>query len=69
MSALAPLGPKFGKLVRLFGSDQEGEVLGAVRAAERMLTTAGLDWHALAAALEHGRDLDEPEGEPKSWRD
>ena len=58
MSALAPLSPKLGKLIRLFGSDQEGEVLGAVRAAERMLMSAGLDWHALAAALEHGRDLD-----------
>src|SRR3954452_19973469 len=69
MSALVPLGPKLGKLIRLFGSDHEGEVVGAVRAAERMLLSAGLDWHALAAALEHGRDLDEPEGEPKSWRD
>jgi len=70
---LAPLAPKLGKLIRLFGSDRDGEVLGAVRAAERTLKGAGLDWHALADAI--GREpepavyLDADPDEPATWRD
>src|SRR5689334_9843623 len=52
MTGLAPHAPKLGKLIRLFGSDQDGEVLASVRAAERMLKGAGLDWHDLAEVIE-----------------
>src|SRR4051794_7151443 len=34
MNVLAPLAPKLGRLIRLFGSDRDGEVLGTVRTAE-----------------------------------
>jgi uncharacterized NAD(P)/FAD-binding protein YdhS len=65
MTPLAPLAPKISPLTRLFGSDQDGEVLGAVRAVDRKLKRAGLDWHALVDALEDNRAPDEPQ----TWRD
>jgi len=51
VNAITPVA-KLGKLIGLFGSDQDGEVLGAVRAAGRALKANGLDWHDLATALE-----------------
>jgi hypothetical protein len=52
MPAAAPTHPlpaavreKLGKLVPLLSSDQDGERVGAVAAIERVLKSAGLDWH------------------------
>jgi hypothetical protein len=65
MTALAPLSPKLSKLIRLFGSDRDGEALGAVRAAEQMLKGAGFDWHTLADTIAR-----EPEPEePTTWHE
>ncbi|MFD0846908.1 hypothetical protein [Sphingosinicella xenopeptidilytica] len=52
-AALAPVAPKLAKLIPLLGSDRDGEALATVRALERTLRAAGLDFHALAAAVEH----------------
>jgi hypothetical protein len=46
------LAGKLGKLLRLLGSDRDGEVLGAVHALRRTLAQAGLDLHALVAGIE-----------------
>lgn len=55
--------PRVGALLRLLGSDQDGEALGAARALGRTLQSAGLDFHALADAVERpATPLDEPEG-------
>ena len=51
MGALAPIKPKLLKLIPLLSSDRDGEVLATVRAIERMLLSAGLDWHELAGAV------------------
>src|SRR5215207_6187820 len=51
MGALAPIRPKLLKLIPLLSSDRDGEVLATVRAIERMLRSAGLDWHELADAV------------------
>ena len=74
MNAITPVA-KLGKLIRLFGSDQDGEVLGAVRAADRALKANGLDWHAIADALEREPETrtvvvyrDPNPSEPKTWR-
>ena len=45
--------PRVGALLRLLGSDQDGEALGAARALGRTLSAAGLDLHALAYVVEH----------------
>jgi len=52
MSAATPIRPlptavreKLGKLVPLLSSNQDGERVGAVAAIERVLKSAGLDWH------------------------
>lgn len=73
MTALAPLAPRLGKLIRLFGSDRDGEVLGAVRAADRTLKGVGLDWHSVADAIERKPEVvvvvvgREPDHEPETW--
>jgi hypothetical protein len=51
MNALAPVAPKLAPLLRLLASDNDGEALAAARAIGRVLAGAGLDHHALAAAL------------------
>jgi hypothetical protein len=55
MNALAPVLPQIRKLIRLLGSDRDGEVLGAARAIVRVLHGVGLDLHDLAATLEAPR--------------
>lgn len=45
--------PRVAQLVRLFSSDRDGEVLGAVRAIGRTLNASGADFHALADRIEH----------------
>ena len=54
MAALPPtILPRVGSLLRMLGSDQDGEALGAARALGRTLSAAGLDLHALADVVEH----------------
>ncbi|KAB0680068.1 hypothetical protein F6X38_09665 [Aureimonas leprariae] len=52
MNALAPIAPKLSKLLPLLGSDKDGEVIATARAIGRTLSAAGLDFHALAEAIE-----------------
>ena len=55
MMAALPLAilPRVGSLLRMLGSDQDGEALSAARALGRTLSAAGLDLHALADVVEH----------------
>jgi hypothetical protein len=52
VSALAAAAPRVGQLIRLLGSSQDGEALGACRALGRVLASAGSDFHELAASIE-----------------
>jgi hypothetical protein len=45
---------KVAKLVRLLGSDKDGEILAAVPALRRTLGVAGIDLHGLADAITVG---------------
>jgi hypothetical protein len=45
---------RVGQLIRLLNSDKSGEVLGAARAINRTLESAGADIHDLADIVEHG---------------
>lgn len=51
MNARSPIPAKVRLLVPVLASPHEGEVIGAARAIGRSLQAAGLDFHALAAAL------------------
>ena len=51
-ATLAPVAPMVAKLVRLLGSDRDGEVIASVRALRRVLAGAGLTLHDLAGAIE-----------------
>ncbi len=46
------IAPRIGALLRMLGSDHDGEALGAARALRRTLGGAGLDLHTLADAVE-----------------
>jgi hypothetical protein len=61
MSALAPIADKLGKLIRLLGSDRDGEVVAAAQALQRTLKSAGADLHTLADLVEkpNGHGLSE----------
>ena len=48
----ADTAAKLAKLLPRLGSEHDGEVVATVRAIDRTLTAAGLDWHSLAAAIE-----------------
>ena len=48
MSVLDPVTDKLGKLLRLLGSDRDGEVVATARSIVRVLEGAGLDLHVLA---------------------
>jgi hypothetical protein len=53
MSAVpAAIAPRVGQLIRLLGSDKDGEALAACRALGRTLASVGQDFHALADAVE-----------------
>ena len=53
MSAhLTDVALRVGPLIRLLGSSQDGEALGACRALGRVLANAGADFHELAASIE-----------------
>ena len=66
MTAAIPpaIAPRIGALLRMLGSDHDGEALGAARALQRTLGGVGLDLHALAAAVERP----EPEPAPQARR-
>jgi hypothetical protein len=63
-----PLTPeicgRIGKLIRLLGSDKDGEVIAAVAALRRTLDAAGTDLHGLAAMIE--RQHSQPRLDPHS---
>jgi hypothetical protein len=42
---------RIAKLIRLLGSDQDGEIVATVKALQRTLKNDGLDLHALATSL------------------
>jgi hypothetical protein len=52
MSALVVVAPRIGQLIRLLGSDQDGEVVAAARALGRTLASVGEDFHTLADTIE-----------------
>jgi hypothetical protein len=47
----APIVPKLVKLLPLFASDKDGEVVATARAIGRTLEAAGADFHDLAALI------------------
>lgn len=49
--SLNDAAPKLKKLIPLLSSDQDGEVVAAVRALGRTLKAAGSDFHTLAEAM------------------
>ena len=51
MNAPTPIPLRVRLIVPMLGSSVDGEALGACRAIGRTLDTAGLDFHALAAAI------------------
>lgn len=48
---VAAVASTLDKLIRRLGSSHDGERLATVRAIERVLKTAGRDWHDLADAI------------------
>jgi hypothetical protein len=60
---LAPIADKLGKMIRMLGSDRDGDVIAAARAIKRTLRSEGLDIHALADGIEkpNGSALSEAE--------
>jgi hypothetical protein len=69
MSALAIISPKIGRLIRLLGSDSDGECLAAARALGRTLAGAGEDFHSLADAVESSAIETRPlQRRPEHWR-
>lgn len=52
MAVLAPVTDRLTKLIPRLASDHDGEVVATARAIGRTLTNAGLDFHALAGALQ-----------------
>ena len=51
-TALTTVAPMVGKLLRLLGSDKDGEIVASVHALRRVLAAAGLTLHDLAGAIE-----------------
>jgi hypothetical protein len=52
MTALANIAPTIARLIRLLGSDQDHETLGAARALKRVLASSGADFHTIASTIE-----------------
>ena len=51
MTIPSEIAERLEKLIPLLGSGNDGEALGAARAIDRTLRSAGLDFHALAASI------------------
>jgi hypothetical protein len=49
---LTPIAAKLATIIRLLGSDKDGEVVAAARALGRTLNAVGADIHALAEQIE-----------------
>jgi hypothetical protein len=49
---ITQIAQRLKKLVLLLSSDQDGEVVGAARAIDRALRSAGADWHDLVSQLD-----------------
>src|SRR4051812_38855796 len=47
----AEIRERLGKLLPMLSSNHDGERIGAVSAIERVLKSAGFDWHDLTAAI------------------
>jgi len=56
-AALAVVAPRIGQLIRLLGSDQDGEVVAAARALGRTLASVGEDFHSLADTIERSAHI------------
>jgi len=56
-AALAVVAPRIGQLIRLLGSDQDGEVVAAARALSRTLASVGADFHDLANTVERSAHI------------
>jgi hypothetical protein len=52
MSIATAIRPMLPNLVRMLGSDKDGEALDAARALKRVLKAHGADFHTLAALIE-----------------
>jgi hypothetical protein len=50
-SSLTTIVPQLSKLLLLLGSNHDGEVVAAAHAIEKVLRSAGCDWHDLAKGL------------------
>jgi hypothetical protein len=48
----AEIATKLAKIIPRLATEHEGKVIATVGAISRTLVTAGLDWHAIAAAVE-----------------
>jgi len=71
MSDIAHVAPKLSKLIPMLATDHDGEVVATVRAINRTLQGAGLDFHNLVEALcGHKTATYVPppaEKEPETW--
>lgn len=57
MSRISPeLGNKLGKMIRMLSSSNDGDIISAARAINKTLKANKLDIHALADALNGGKD-------------
>jgi hypothetical protein len=56
---------KLAKLVPMLSSDRDGERIGAVSAIDRVLKSANLDWHDLAAQITAGPVQEQPQEQPQ----
>lgn len=60
MSVLATIAPRLAPLIRLLGSDNNGEVSAAVAGLRRILASKELDLHDLAAYVESAAEVAVP---------
>jgi hypothetical protein len=51
MTVPAIIAPRLGKLIPRLASNYDGEVVATARAIERLLKSAGQDWHDLVVAI------------------
>lgn len=66
----ASIAPRLGPLIRLLGSDNNGEVSAAVAGLRRILASEGLDLHDLAAYVEAAAEVAIPtEDQLGTWLD
>jgi hypothetical protein len=48
---LKAIAPRLGKMLLMLSSNHDGDVVATVRAIERVLKSAGSDWHDLVASM------------------